>query len=192
MRRDRAAGQASRIAAAVESLAVLHRDPCEWCERRRLLQHPLGEVRVHAYSLPFAGAERAPLVPDRVRHAETTEVVDQSGSVQGANLIIREAELSPGRGRELGDGEGVPDGVRRLQVDEATDREQRLVALLFGERDGQRRLGVDDRVPRAVHRRSGRRSSPRRGTSVSTSDGSNCVPRRRSASATAASMPPTR
>ena len=52
----------------------------------------------------------------------------------------------------------VAERVRRLQVDEVRDREQRRVELLARQRDGERRLGVDHGVPRADARR-GRRGS---------------------------------
>ena len=42
-------------------------------ERGGLLQHPLGEIGLHAHPFPLAGAERPGLVPDRVRHAQPAE-----------------------------------------------------------------------------------------------------------------------
>ena len=54
-----------------------------------------------------------------------------------------------GRARgELGDRVRVAEHVRRLQVDEVRDREQRGVELLAAQRDRERGLGVDHRVPR--------------------------------------------
>ena len=44
-------------------------------ERLGLAQHALRDVRVQPDALPLAGAERAGLVPDRVRDAEPAEVV---------------------------------------------------------------------------------------------------------------------
>jgi hypothetical protein len=48
---------------------------------------------------------------------------------------------------ELGDGHGVAEEVRRLQVDEVRDRGERRVEALAGEDDRQRGLGGDDRLP---------------------------------------------
>src|SRR5436190_1665760 len=67
-------GKPLRIAGAVDALAVLHRDAREGRQRGRLPEHPLGQVRLEAQALPLAGAERAALVPDRIRHAESAEV----------------------------------------------------------------------------------------------------------------------
>ena len=43
----------------------------------------------------------------------------------------------------------MPEEVRRLQIDEARDREQRLVDALSHEHDGERRLGIDHGAPHA-------------------------------------------
>ena len=61
----------------------------------------------------------------------------------------RAARAARPLGGELGDGARVAERVRRLQVDEVRDRQQRRVELLVGERDRERRLGVDHGVPGA-------------------------------------------
>ena len=62
--------------------------------------------------------------------------------------VFRHPELRPGLGSEIGDRAGMAEGVRRLQVDEVRDREQRRVEPLRGEHDRERRLGLDHRIPR--------------------------------------------
>ena len=56
-----------------------------------LVQHPLGDVRVHPHALPLAGAERARLVPDRVGHAEPSEVVHEPRAPQRSHVGEPEA-----------------------------------------------------------------------------------------------------
>ncbi len=56
---------------------------------------------------------------------------------------------APACGRKLGDGRCVAEAVRRLEVDEVRDGQERGVEALAGEHHGQRRLGVDHRVPGA-------------------------------------------
>ena len=129
-RRDRVPGSAARVARAVQALAVLHRDRAERRQRVGLLQHPLGEVRVHAHPLPLAGAERPALVPDRVGDAEPAEVVHEAGPAQRARPRRRRARaVAPAAAARSATAAGVPERVRRLQVDEVGDGEQRGVEL---------------------------------------------------------------
>ena len=118
--------------------------------------------------------------------------MDESGPPKGRHLAVVESELCPGRGGQLGDGPGVAERERRLEIDVVGDGQQRRIELLVREHDGQRRFGVDDRRPRlhGVEVTEDRRRRRRRGSSASA--GSNCVPARRSASAQAASTPWTR
>ena len=122
--RDRVAGQPARIAGAVEALAVLHRDGAERRERIRPVQHALGQIRVRAHALPFAGSERAALVPDRVRHAEPPEVVHEPGASKRPHLVVGQIELRRRRCDEIGDRARMAARVRGLQVDEVGDRLQ--------------------------------------------------------------------
>jgi len=94
--RDRVGREAARVAGAVEALALLDGDAAERGERLGLVEHALGHVGMHAHALPLAGAERAGLVPDRVRHAEATEVVHEAGAAHGADLALAERQLRRG------------------------------------------------------------------------------------------------
>ena len=94
---DRRARQAARVAGAVEALAVLDGDRRERRERLRLAQHPLGQVRLQPDALPLAGAQRAALVPDRVRDPKPPEVVDEPGAPQRADLRLGRPSRSPPR-----------------------------------------------------------------------------------------------
>ena len=127
---------------------MLHRDRAERRERGGLMQHALGEVRLHAHAFPLAGAERPGLVPDRIGDAEPAEVVHQAGAAQRAHFGGRQSQQRSRRRAELRDRARVAERVRRLQIDEVRDREQRRVELLVGEHDGERRLGRDHRIPR--------------------------------------------
>ena len=93
------------------------------------------------------GAERPALVPDRVRDAEPAEVVHEPGAAH-RRLELGQPVLDGRARRELGDGVRVTEHVRRLQVDEVRDREQRGVEAPALERDGEYRLGLDHGVPR--------------------------------------------
>ena len=97
---------------------------------------------------PLARAEPAGLVPDRVRHADAADVVDQAGAPQRAHLGLCKPEVPGRHRREVGDRRRVAQRVRRLEVDEVRDRQQRRVELLAGQHDRECRLGRDHRVPR--------------------------------------------
>ena len=146
-RRDGVAGQAPRVARAVEALPVLHDDPGQRGQGLGLLQHPLGEVRVQAHPLPLAGAERAGLVPDRVRHAQPPELVHEPGSPERRTSSSPRSRWRPAAAASSATAVGVAEHVRRLQVDELGDRPQRAVDAGTGQHDRQRRLGVDHRLP---------------------------------------------
>ena len=82
-----------------------------------------------------------------------------------------------GRGGELGDRACMPERVRRLQVDEVGDREQRVVDLVAGQHDARaraRRRSPLRQVPTVVE--AVESSSRRARTTMSASAGSNCVP----------------
>src|SRR5919198_1121219 len=103
---DRVAGEPERIAGAVEPLAVLDGDRAERGERGRLVQHALGQVRLHAHPLPLAGAQRAALVEDRVGYAEPAEVVYEPGAAKLPGFDGGHAPQPPGGGGQLGDPPG--------------------------------------------------------------------------------------
>ena len=79
----------------------------------------------------------------------------------------------------------VPEGVRRLQVDEPPDGGQRVVALRRDSVRAERRARRRSPHPTSRGRRGRGRPSRRRRTTTSTSAGSNCVPDRRRARSSA-------
>ena len=103
---------------------------------------------MQAHPLPFAGAERPRLVPDRVRDPEPAEVVHEPGPPQRANLRLGQPELGAGGRGEVGHRAGVPERVRGLEVDEVRDRRQRGVEPLAGQHHRERGLSLDHSVPR--------------------------------------------
>jgi hypothetical protein len=127
---DRAAGQPPGVPAAVQPLAVLHRDLAERRQRGRLVQHPLGQVRVHPDPLPLTRAERPGPVPDRVRHAQPAEPVHEPGPAQRPHLLRRQPEPAAGLLGQFRHRDRVPQGERRLQVHEVRDGRQRPVELV--------------------------------------------------------------
>ena len=126
---------------------MLHRDRAEWRQRLGLVQHPLGQIRMHPHALQLARAEWPALVPDRVRDAEPSEIVNETRATQRPQRVVRQPELRPGLGREIGNRLGMAERVRRLQIDEVRDRQERGVELLPGEDDCEGRLGLDHGVP---------------------------------------------
>jgi hypothetical protein len=125
---------------------MLDRDRSEGREGSGLPEHALGEVRVETDALPLAGAERSLLVPDRIRDAQPAEIVEIAGAPHGRRELGQPVLHRPARG-ELGDRLRVAEQVRRLQVDEVRDGEQRSVQPVAVQREGESRLGLDDRVP---------------------------------------------
>ena len=114
-----------------------------------------------AHALPLAGAERPALVPDRVRDPEPAEVVDEARPAQRTHRRPpAAASRAPACGGEIGDRAGVAEGVRRLEVDEGRDRQERRVEALA--RRARPRAPARPRSPRPTSRpRRGRRGSCR-------------------------------
>ena len=133
---------------------------------------------MQAHALPLAGAERPALVPDRVRDPEPARgrARARRGAACARSPSARPSR-APGVGGEVGDRAGVPEHVRRLEVDEVRDREQRGVEPLPREHDGERRLGVDHRVPGADRVEAGEDHLAVGARAASASAGSNCLPR---------------
>ena len=115
-------------------LAVLHGDGAQRRERLRLVEHALGQVGVDPHALPLAGAERAALVPDGVRHPQAPQALYETGAPQGPHRALGRAHLHPGLGGEVGDRAGMAERVRRLEVHEGGDRQQRRVEALARQR----------------------------------------------------------
>ena len=160
---DRGAGQPARIAGAVEPLAQLNGDRPERGERLGLVKHPLGQIRMHADALPLSSAQRAGAVPNRVRHSQSAEAVDETRPAQRSHLGLGEAKLLARACGEIGHRLGVPQPVRRLDVDRRRDGGQRSIELLARERGGQ--VTARRRSPTATGppRRGLRRSRQHRG-----------------------------
>ena len=147
---------------------------------------------MHPHSLSLSGAERPRLVPDRVRDAEPAKATHQAGPSQLPYVGCGEAQLLARGGGQLGYPARVTEHVRRLQVDEVRDPEERGVELVVRQRPAERGLGTDDRVPRIGAARGLPRIPPGSAASRSAMSGSNWAPWRLRASATAASSPPIR
>ncbi len=71
----------------------------------------------------------------------------QTGPAHGCDLGRPEAELGTGVRRQLRHGSGVPEHVRRLEVDEVGHGTQCHVEAVRREPDAQCGLGSDDRIP---------------------------------------------
>ena len=67
--------------------------------RRRALD----EVGMQAHPFPFGGGEASRLLPDPVRNAHPTEIVDQRRAPHELDVAGGQAELFRRRGRELRD-----------------------------------------------------------------------------------------
>jgi hypothetical protein len=183
------AGAPARVAAAVEALVVVAGDAGDGRERGHAPEDLLGQAGMGAHGVPLLGAELARLVEDQVRDGELAEVVQQAGAAQRAQRLGVEAEARAEGDGDLGDALGVAAGVRRLRVDHARERLGDAVELLLvGDEHPVGRLdGVDPAASsEAQNPASGATSS-----SASTSAGSNHVPRRRRATASAPSRPPS-
>ena len=119
---------------------------------RRLLQHPLGEVGVPSARAPIRRHRAAPACP---RSSWTHRVVRSRGRSRHGGAFVPRRPVSPSRAAaprdEIGHGPRVSERVRRLQVDEVGDRQQRLVEPLAGQRRRRAR----------ARRRSRRPTSPR-------------------------------
>ena len=134
---DRGAGQRARIAGAVEPLAQLNGDRPERGERLGLVEHPLGQIRVHPDALPLSSPQRARAVPNRVRHPQPAEAVDEARAAQRSHLGLGEPELLARACGEIGDRLGVPQPVGRLDVDRRRDRGERSIEALARHEQGK-------------------------------------------------------
>ena len=109
---DLGAGEAVRVAGAVEALVVAQRDADQVArQRRRAPQHLGRDVGVALHHRPLAAVERAGLVQDRHRDGGLADIVQQAGL--GQQLGVGAAHAGGQReGREVGrDPERVREGV---------------------------------------------------------------------------------
>ena len=84
--------------------------------------------------------------------------MDEARTPDRARIVRGHPQLAGRRRGEIGDGACVAERVRRLQVDEVGDREERPIDALAREHDGQRRLGVDHGIPGADRVESGQQA----------------------------------
>ena len=129
---------AARVTAAVETLAVLHGDAGHRRKRLGLAQHAIGDVGLKADALPLAGAERSALVEDRVRDPEPAEPVCQTGATRLSDVRFSQAQPCACLRGKIGNRTRMPQEVRRLQVDEVGDRQERGVEALARQQHGER------------------------------------------------------
>jgi len=74
-----------------------------------LRPHALREVGVEADALPLGCREGATLVPDLVRDAERSDVVEPCGAAEGHDVSLGEAIAATRFGGELRDPARVPE-----------------------------------------------------------------------------------
>ncbi len=144
---DRRAGQAARIARAVEAFPVLDRQAPSGasaldCWSIRPVRYGCIRTRSHSPTASGPALSQMPFdTPSRpnpwTRPARLRVRTSPSSSPSSA----------PGRGSQFGDGPGVAERERRLEIDVVGDRQQCRVELVIRQHDRQRRLGVDDRRP---------------------------------------------
>ena len=100
-------------------------------------------TRSHSPAVSGAGLSQMLLdTPSRPKPAT------KPGATQHLHVAGGQPELDPRPGGEVSERRRVPERVRRLEVDEASDRGERLVAPLRRQPHRQCRLPVDHRVPR--------------------------------------------
>ena len=100
------------LRARVQALTELHRNRPQRSEGGRLSEHSFREVRMHPNPLPLAGAERASLVPDRVRDAESSEALDQRSSTDRSSFLCPQLHVRGRRGGEVRSCPRVPQEIR--------------------------------------------------------------------------------
>ena len=152
-------------------------------KRPRLVKHAFGQIGMHAHALPLAVAERAWLVPDRIRDAEATEIVHESGPPQYSLLVFGQSQSHAALDGELATARECPSvngDFRSTKFAIASSAASTPSSERGTERTGSAAITTS-------HARV--ESSPARIASASASKsaasaGSNCVPARRVASVT--------
>ena len=84
-RRGRGGGP-TWVAASVHSLVIRGGEPRHGGERLRGREHAFGELRMGAHLVPFPGVERAGLVPNRVRDAHPSDVMQPTRELHRFDL----------------------------------------------------------------------------------------------------------
>ena len=79
---------------------MLHGDCAKRLQRVRELEHALGQVGMEADALPLTRPERPGFVPDRIRHPETAQVVNEPRPTQHPLLRgVKPKDAAGGRGK---------------------------------------------------------------------------------------------
>src|SRR5439155_21534719 len=116
--RDLVPRDPTRIPRAVQSLLVLHGNGAERRQGPRRVKHSLRQVRMEPNALPLACTQCSGLVPDRIRYAQATEIVDEPRPAQEAQLGARTPELRRRTGREICHRPSMTEAVWGLPIDE--------------------------------------------------------------------------
>ena len=148
-----------------------------------------------AHGDPLVAVELAGLVEHGVADAQLADVVQQRAAAQPAAARVRQAEPARDLVDDVGDARAVAARERALAVDDLAEGRGDVVEVVVVERDRAGRP-APSRTPRARRRRSERAPEAgigaRRWSIAATSAGSNQLPARPRASASAAAGPPTR
>src|SRR5258708_18626622 len=119
-----------RIAAAVVTLVVM---PDDRKNARRGLQRPHGcladpHMLSHARGLDLV--ERAGLEQDRVGHADLSDVVDDSASIEGVERVLSQSDPTSEVASRLSDSLGVPFCECVLRFNRGGEREDHLLGAV--------------------------------------------------------------
>jgi hypothetical protein len=131
------------------------------------------------------------LVPDVVRHTEASDVVQEPGPTNGGRFLPADTQTTSRLAGEVGHGARVTEGVGGLDVGEVGDGLEGGVDVRTRHGDVQDRLGRDHGIP-GRHPIEVGEDLGTASQNTSTRSGSNRVPLRDRATATAASTPPAR
>ena len=115
------------------------------CARTRSVRYGCRRTRSRSSAVSGPGA-----LPDRVGHADATDVVDERGPAHGRHGVIVETKTPGGGFGEVGHAGRVPEGPRRLEVREVCDGAADRIELLLAYVAPGRRLGGERRLPRLV------------------------------------------
>src|SRR5215211_2578960 len=126
---------------------MLHGYLPEWGKRRGEGEHSFAQVGVKADPLHLGVGQLPPLIPDRVRDPEATEIVHEPGPAYRHRIGLRHSVAAGGLSCEICDAPRVPDGPGRLQVGEVAYGLQDVLELLIGDQNLECWLSCDHRVP---------------------------------------------
>ena len=84
---------AAVVAGTVQALVVERGGGCQFRQKARTSEHPLGVVGVQPHPLPLITRQRAVLVPDADGYRDSTEVMDQRRSADPDDMGRLEPQL---------------------------------------------------------------------------------------------------